>query len=217
MELMRLMISGGQGGLARAVTETFASNGWLVDAPGRRDLDVSDKAAVEAWFSSCPAYDLVVCNAGVTRDAILLKQDSESWDEVMNANLSGSAWCARCAAQEMRKNKQGHIVFIGSYIAEHPKAGQVLYSSSKAALKALVKTLASEWGRHNIRVNLVYPGFLETSMTAALKPEVKRRAIDNHVLGRLNTPSQTARFLYFLHETMTETSGQLFSLDSRII
>lgn len=213
----RLFISGGKGGLASAVSDVFGQAGWHIDAPSRSELDVADKTAVALWFKGREAYDLAICNAGISGDALLLRQDGEQWDRVINTNLGGAAWCAKSAARAMKKAGRGHVVLIGSYVAEHPKTGQALYAASKAALKGLVKTLAVEWGGDHIRVNLVYPGFLETAMTAALPENVREAALARHALGRFTTAPQSARFLLFLHDHLTATSGQLFSLDSRMV
>lgn len=214
----RIFISGGKGGLARATAEFFQSSGWTVDAPSRAELDVCDRAAVKAWFRERPAYDLAVCAAGVTRDRPFLKQTEAEWDEVMAANITGAAWCARDAADSMRREKkEGLVVMIGSYAAYRPAPGQCAYAASKAALDGLVKSLAIEWGRYGIRVNLVLPGFMLTDMTEGLKEKVIEAALDKHVLGRFNTPEQTAAFLLYMHDCLTAASGQVFDLDSRIL
>lgn len=214
----RVFISGGRGGLARAVTECFSAAGWTADAPSHEELSVEDRSAVEAWFAARPAYDLAVCAAGITRDKPFLKQQEEEWDAVMNVNLTGAAWCARGAAAAMiRERLQGQVVMVGSYAAYRPAPSQAAYAASKAALEGLVKSLAREWGAEGIRVNLVLPGFMRTAMTAPLRGSVVEAALSRHVLGRFNTPEQTAAFLLFLQETLTAASGQVFDLDSRIL
>ena len=91
------------------------------------------------------------------------------------------------------------------------------YAASKAALAGLVKSLAREWGKDGIRVNLVLPGFMLTEMTAVLRDSVKEAALSRHVLNRLNTPEQAAAFILFLQDVLTAASGQVFDLDSRIV
>lgn len=214
----RMFISGGHGGLARAVVECFTLAGWEADAPSRTVLDVADRAAVLRWFDSHAAYDLAVCAAGITRDRPFLKQTEKEWDEVMDVNVTGAAWCARCAAGAMiRERREGHVVMIGSYAALRPAPSQTAYAASKSALEGLVKSLAREWGKEGIRVNLVLPGFMLTGMTAGLREGVKEAALSRHVLGRFNTPEQSAAFLLFLHEVLTAASGQVFDLDSRVV
>lgn len=196
----------------------FSAAGWAVDAPSRAELDVGDCSAVEEWFAGRPAYDLAVCAAGVTKDRPFLKQTEDEWDAVMGVNARGAAWCARCAAAGMlREGREGQVVMIGSYAAYRPAPSQAAYAASKSALEGLVKSLAREWGKKGIRVNLVLPGFMLTDMTEGLRGSVKEAALSRHVLGRFNTPEQTAAFLLFLQEALTAASGQVFDLDSRIL
>lgn len=214
----KLFISGGRGGLARAAVECFSAAGWEVDAPSHAGLDVQDRSAVSRWFDSHAAYDLVVCAAGIARDRPFLKQTEKEWNEVMNVNVTGAAWCARCAAGAMvRDKREGHVVMTGSYAALRPAPSQTAYAASKSALAGLVKSLAREWGKEGIRVNLVLPGFMLTEMTAGLRESVKEAALSRHVLGRFNTPEKAAAFILFLQETLTAASGQVFDLDSRIV
>ena len=214
----RMFISGGHGGLARAAVDCFTAAGWEADAPAHAELDVADRSAVRRWFERRSAYDLVVCAAGVTRDRPFLKQTEREWDEVMGVNVTGAAWCARCAAKAMiREKRAGQVVMIGSYAALRPAPSQAAYAASKSALEGLVKSLAREWGREGIRVYLVLRGFLLREMTAGLRESVKEAALSRHVLGRFNTPEKAAAFLLFLQEILTAASGQVFDLDSRIV
>lgn len=213
-----LLISGGNGGLARCVRKIFQDRGWCVSSPSHAELDVRDCEAVASFVEVNGPYDCVVCNAGVTRDALLLRQTEEYWDEVMEVNVRGAAWCASCAARGMKRaGIRGSIAVIGSYAGVHPGAGQSLYAASKSALEGLVKSLAREWGNDGIRINLVLPGFMETPMTGSLTEEIVEHARHRHVLGAFNTPANVAEFLLFLHTAMPQTSGQSFSLDSRIL
>ena len=216
--MRRVFISGGHGGLARAIVECFSAAGWETDAPSHAALDVGDRSAVRRWFDCHAAYDLAVCAAGITRDRPFLKQTEEEWDEVMNVNVTGAAWCGRCAAAAMvREKREGQVVMIGSYAALRPAPSQAAYAASKAALAGLVKSLAREWGKDGIRVNLVLPGFMLTEMTAVLRDSVKEAALSRHVLNRLNTPEQAAAFILFLQDVLTAASGQVFDLDSGFI
>ena len=207
--MRRVFISGGHGGLARAIVECFSAAGWETDAPSHAALDVGDRSAVRRWFDCHAAYDLAVCAAGITRDRPFLKQTEEEWDEVMNVNVTGAAM--------VREKREGQVVMIGSYAALRPAPSQAAYAASKAALAGLVKSLAREWGKDGIRVNLVLPGFMLTEMTAVLRDSVKEAALSRHVLNRLNTPEQAAAFILFLQDVLTAASGQVFDLDSRIV
>jgi len=160
--------------------------------------------------------DLLVCAAGIIRDAPLLTLSEQNWDEVCQTNLSGSARCAKAVATGMLQRRKGHIVLISSYSALHPSIGQAAYAASKAALIGLGLSLARELGSAGIRSNVVLPGFLATKMTGSLSPERQQAVLDNHLLRRLNTPDRVARFVRFLEEDMPHTSGQVFNLDSRV-
>jgi 3-oxoacyl-[acyl-carrier protein] reductase len=186
-----------------------------VTAPGRGELDVSDAAAVKEYFRRRET-GLLICNAGITRDALLAKTGEAEWDEVMAVNLRGAALCAAAASRGMIRARCGHIVLVSSYSAIHPPAGQAAYAAAKAGLIGLGKSLAKELGAANIRVNVVLPGFLETRMTAGLTEARKEAVRSEHVLGRFNTVEAVADFLLTLHERMPHTSGQVFQLDSRV-
>ncbi len=211
----QIVITGGNGGLARAISAAFVSAGHQVLAPSRDELDVTGAAAVKAWFAARET-SLLVCNAGLTRDALLLKLDEAAWDETMAANLKGAALCAATAAKGMLRARRGHIVFISSFSALHPPAGQAAYAAAKAGLIGLAKSLACELGPAGIRVNTILPGFLDTPMTAGMSPRRREAVRREHVLGRFNTPETVASFLLHLHEHLPHTSGQIFQLDSRI-
>ncbi|SHI40865.1 3-oxoacyl-[acyl-carrier protein] reductase [Rubritalea squalenifaciens DSM 18772] len=214
----RVLITGGEGGLGAACAEEFRAAGWEVLAPGRWELDVSDSGSVDAYFQEHGAeLDLLVCNAGLTRDHLLARMSEEDWDQVMQVNLKGAFLCAKAAARGMIKRRSGQIVFISSYSAFHPPAGQASYAAAKAGLSGLTKSLAQELGGRGVRVNLVVPGFMETKMTAPLGEEVKQAALAKHALGRWNQPQRVARFIHFLQTELPETSGQTFNLDSRIL
>lgn len=211
----KVVITGGEGDLARVIATAFRQAGHEVLAPGRAELDVTDSTGVEAFFKLHPP-GLLVCNAGITRDAPLLKMREQDWDEVLAVNLRGAALCAKAALRGMIRSRAGHIVFISSFSALHPPAGQAAYAAAKAGLIGLAKSLAKETGSAGIRVNAVLPGFLETKMTRDLG-EARRTAVKaEHALGRFNTPDAVAAFLLTLHLHLPHTSGQVFQLDSRI-
>jgi 3-oxoacyl-[acyl-carrier protein] reductase len=210
-----LIITGGKGGLATAVAEAFVAPDWKVAAPGRADLDVTDFTAVNRFFRDRP-LDLLVCAAGITRDAALPRLSPNAWDEVMAVNFRGASACARAALPAMIARGTGHVVFISSRSAVHPPAGQASYATAKAALLGLAADLARETGLHGIRVNTVFPGFLETPMTRTVTAPRRQEILADHVLGRFNTTAAVARFLHFLHHDLPHTSGQMFQLDSRL-
>jgi 3-oxoacyl-[acyl-carrier protein] reductase len=211
----QVVITGGEGALARAIGSAFAENGHEVLAPGKAELDVTDGEGVKDYFRR-HAPELLVCNAGITRDAPLAKLEEQAWDEVLAVNLQGAAACAAAASRGMIRARAGHIVFISSFSALHPPAGQAAYAAAKAGLIGLAKSLAKELGSAGIRVNVILPGFLETKMTAALSSERREEVRGGHALGRFNTVEAVACFLVQLHRHLPHTSGQVFQLDSRV-
>lgn len=210
-----LVITGGGGDLAGVVAARFRASDWRVEAPARRDLDVSRPGEVRRWFAEREVPELLVCAAGTTRDRLLARMDEADWDRVMADNLSGAAHCARAVSRGMVRRRSGHIVFISSYSALHPPPGQAAYAAAKAGLHGLARSLARELGPAGIRVNTVLPGFLETAMTREVTPERVEAVRREHALGHFNQPQQVADFLHFLHTRLPHSSGQLFSLDSR--
>lgn len=208
-----VVITGGSGGLGSAVAECFRSAGHQVETPCRAELDVSDQAAVARWFPG-RRIDLLICCAGMTRDAPLARLTSENWDETLRVNFFGARACAAAALAGMA-SLGGHIVMISSYSAYHPPAGQAAYATAKALLLDWVRASSVRYGRENIRINAVLPGFLETRMTAGVSETRRAEILAAHVLRRFNTPERVAGFVRFLHDEMPDTSGQVFQLDSR--
>lgn len=210
-----IVITGGTGGLGSAIRQTFETSGQArITSLGSKDLPHADKKRIDAFFAQCQC-DLLVCCAGIIRDCPLAKMTAEDWDEVLNVNFRFASYCAVRALRGMQKVKHGHIIFITSYAARHPAVGQAAYAAAKASLEGLTRQLATQGGPHNIRVNAVAPGFLETNMTAAVSPQRKSKIRDLHRLGRFNTPEVAAQFIHHLHYRMPYTSGQVFSIDSR--
>ncbi|WP_018971082.1 SDR family oxidoreductase [Rubritalea marina] len=216
-ETQRVLVTGGQGGLAMACREAFEGLGWEVLAPTRSEMDVADSDSVDRYISGSGAIDLLVCAAGSIDDALLLKLSEDAWDGVLDAHLSGAFRCARAVSRGMLRQRSGHVVFIGSYSGFHPPVGQAHYAAAKAGLSGMMRSLAQEWGGRGVRSNLVVPGFLETKMTSGLPASVQQASLSKHALGAFNTPEKVAQFIAFLHAQMTATSGQTFNLDSRIL
>jgi 3-oxoacyl-[acyl-carrier protein] reductase len=211
-----LVITGGSGGLGKAIIETFAAASWQIAAPGRAELDLIDPVGIRSYFVSRPV-DLLVCAAGMTRDAPLASLDENAWEEVLAVNYQAAAACAAAAMPRMIRQGRGHVVFISSWSALRPPQGQIAYATAKAALLGLTTSLARANGPHGIRVNAILPGFLETRMTELVSATRKEEVLSQHVLGRFNTPDVVAKFIRHLHEDLPHTSGQVFQLDSRTL
>ncbi len=210
---LHILITGGAGDLARTLRAAFP--GDEVHAPSRAEMDVRDESQVEACFAQLPRLDVLIANAGVTRDATTLHLATADFDEVVDVNLRGTFLCVRAAIKLMVKQRSGHILLIGSRSGKNGPRGQTAYAAAKAGLVAFAQSVAKEYGARNIRCNVVLPGFLETKMTASLTEARREEIRAEHALGRFNTPENAARAIAFLAR-LDNVSGQVFTLDSRI-
>ena len=204
------VLTGGGGDLARALQIELEAQGWRVLAPSRTELDVTSSDSVKAFFGKLQHIDMLINCAGVLHDASLSRITNKQWDSSLAVNLTGAFLCAQAAARLMRPPLGGSVIFLSSGSAKFGNSGQANYAAAKAGLIGLAQSLALEWGRDNVRVHCVLPGYMETRMNAHL-----RRDCSDHALKRLNTVGETARFIVFLH-SLPHTSGQVFQLDSRI-
>ncbi len=210
---LHVLITGGEGDLARALRDHFPHDQVL--APGRKELDVRDEAQVEAYVAKLERLDVLIANAGVTRDGTLLNLAGGDVDEVLNTNLRGVFLCVRAAIKLMVKQRSGHIILIGSRSGKNGPRGQTAYAAAKAGLVGFAQSVAKEYGGRNVRCNVVLPGFLETKMTATVTEKRREEIRAEHALGRFNTPENAARAIAFLAR-LDQVSGQVFTLDSRI-
>jgi 3-oxoacyl-[acyl-carrier protein] reductase len=212
---LEVLITGGRGGLGSALAKEFDSLGDRVRAPGRDELDVRSEKSIDAYMGRLDRLDVLVANAGIVRDAMLLKLATGDFDAVLETNLRGVFLGVRAALKLMIKQRSGHLILIGSRSARHGPHGQTAYAAAKAGLVAFAQSVAREYGPRDIRCNVVLPGFLQTKFVAQLTPERVEAIRGEHVLGRFNTPENAARFIAFLAR-LDHVSGQVFTLDSRI-
>jgi 3-oxoacyl-[acyl-carrier protein] reductase len=214
----RILITGGDGSTARVIASLFRQidSSAEIYLPSRREMDMTNASQIVEYIRQHPC-DLLICAAGCTDDQLLGKTTEETWDHIIQVNLRGAALCAKEASKSMLKKRCGHVIFISSYSALHPPVGQVAYASAKAGLIGLTKALAKEWGRANIRVNTILPGFMENQMTKNINKKRKESVLSEHALQRFTTGDQVAQMILLLHRSLIHTSGQLFNLDSRII
>ena len=165
-------------------------------------LDVSRHDSVAAAFETCTkelgSVDILVNNAGITKDALLMRMKEEDWDAVININLKGSFLCAKEAIKMMAKQRYGKIISISSVVAFMGNPGQANYSSSKAGLIGLTKTIAREYAARGIRANAVAPGFIQTAMTDGLSDTVKDEMKKAIPLGQFGSPEDVASAVIFL-------------------
>ncbi len=214
--LRQAVITGGAGDLARDIKQVLEARGDVkVHAPGRDELDVTCVRSVQGFFASLDSVDLLINNAGVTRDSAFLKSTETDWDTVFQTNLKGAFLCSREVMAKMLRQRSGHIINIGSFSAIHPPIGQTNYAAAKAGLLGLTKSLALEVGKRGICVNCILPGFLETKMTNNISDAARSAALQRHALGKFNTGAEVGRFISWLCDCDT-ISGQTFQLDSRV-
>jgi 3-oxoacyl-[acyl-carrier protein] reductase len=204
-------------GSAREVAEEIARTGGEAFS-FQADVRVSSvvEALVAGTIRRWGAVDVLVNNAGLTKDGLLLRMAEASWDDVIASNLTGPFHCIRAAAASMMKQRSGQIISIGSIVWIQGREGQANYSASKAGLVGLTRACARELGPYNIKVNAVLPGFLSTDMGKKASDAVLERVRRENALGRPSDPVEVAEFVYRL-SLMANVSGQTFNLDSRII
>ena len=157
--------------------------------------------------------DVLLCNAGIAADYLVVRCPEDDWQRIIDTNLTGTYRCMTAAAAVMMTQGGGSIVVIGSYAGVHGTNGQGAYAASKAGLIGLVQTAAREWGPYNIRVNLVCPGWQPTGMAGESFPSSDQ--LSDHVLGRVSNLDDVSRTICQLAQLL-DLSGQVLNLDSRI-
>lgn len=218
------IITGSSRGIGRTTAEEFAKKGVnvvIVDINSENaekaaeeikslygvetlgiKADISNSEDVKRLFDESvkkfSKIEILVNNAGITKDNLLIRMKDEEWDAVLNINLKGAFLCCREAVKIMSKNKYGRIINIASVVAFIGNPGQVNYSASKAGLVALTKTLAKEYASRGITVNAVAPGFIQTAMTEQLPEKVKEEMLRMIPLQRFGTTQDVANAIIFL-------------------
>jgi 3-oxoacyl-[acyl-carrier protein] reductase len=162
------------------------------------------------------ALDVLVNNAGITKDDLLVRLTEQDWDAVVDTNLKGPFLCIRAASKTMSKQHNGHIINIASICGVQGREGQANYSASKAGLIGLTRACARELGRFNIKVNAVLPGYIPSDMGEQVSDRMYQRVLKENALGRVSDPKEVADFIYHL-SLMNNVSGQVFNLDSRTV
>jgi 3-oxoacyl-[acyl-carrier protein] reductase len=164
--------------------------------------DVTDPGQVEAAFAQVESalgnVEVLVANAGITRDTLLMRMSDEDWDQVIATNLTGAFRVARRAARPMIRGRFGRIVFISSVVGQMGSAGQVNYAASKSGLVGMARSLARELGSRGVTANVVAPGFIETDMTAELSDDLVKKYAEQIPLGRLGSVADIAGTVEFL-------------------
>jgi len=212
-EPRNVLVTGGNRGIGRAIAKAFVADGDRVAVTSRNGqapdgayaipCDVTDGASVDAAFTEAEQHlggpiEVLVANAGITKDTLLMRMTDEEFDSVVDTNLTGAFRCARRASKGMIRLKRGRIIFISSVVGLYGSPGQVNYAASKAGLVGVARSITRELGKRNITANVVAPGFIDTAMTQAL-PEKQREAYLAAIpAGRFAEPDEVADAVRFL-------------------
>ena len=218
------MITGANQGIGRTVALTLAEAGadivavdvvknedtadlvQTLEGMGRKCLpmqtDVSQEEEVNALvkevLAQCGKIDILINNAGITRDGLIMRMKSADWTKVLDVNLSSMFYCTKAVARPMFKQRSGNIVMISSVVGAMGNAGQANYAASKAGALGLMKSVAKEFAPRGIRVNAIAPGFIESGMTQALSDDVRQSYLDQIPLREFGKPQDVAEAVKFL-------------------
>ena len=243
-ESKTVFVTGGSRGIGKEVALKFAENGYNVvinyvssktnvqelisefENKGVKALvmqaDVTDKEAIEEVVKKAieefGAIDVLVNNAGITRDNLLMRMSEEEFDKVIEINLKGTYIVTKAVTKYMMKKRKGSIINLSSVVGVAGNAGQCNYSASKAGIIGFTKSIAKELASRNIRSNAVAPGFIETDMTAVLSDEVKENIHNQIPLKRMGTAEEVANLIYFLgSDESSYITGQVINVDGGMV
>lgn len=234
------LVTGGSRGIGAEIVRTFLREGASVcytsqkESPHKAEFEalaaekgskvvwkqgsVADEAAVKKAVEDCATelgkIDVLVNNAGITKDGLVFRMKLEDLNAVLETNLTGAFLFCREAANKMIKQRSGSIINVGSIVGVTGNGGQTNYAASKAGLIGLTKSLAKEVCSRGVRANVVAPGFIETDMTAVLKDEVKQALLKEIPLGRIAGPAEVANAVLFLASDLSSyVTGQVLRVD----
>lgn len=223
-----VLITGGNRGIGRAIAEEFIAQGHRVAVTARSGsgpegalavlADVTDAASLDAAFteveSTLGPVEIVVANAGITRDTLLLRMSEEDFTDVIDTNLSGAFRVVKRASKGMLKARFGRVILISSVVGLLGSAGQINYSASKSGLIGIARSLTRELGSRGITANVVAPGFIDTDMTAELPQEQQEAYLKQIPAARFATPSEVAKVVTWLaSDDAAYISGAVIPVD----
>ena len=212
-EARNVLVTGGNRGIGLAIARAFAEAGDNVVITHRSGeppeglqgvtCEVTDSASVDAAFTAAEEIfggpvEVLVANAGITRDTLLMRMSDEEFDSVIDTNLAGAFRCTRRAATGMIRKRRGRIVLISSVVGLYGSPGQANYAASKSGLVGLARSISRELGGRGITANVVAPGFIDTEMTAVLPDDQKKQYLANIPAGRFATPEEVASVVRFV-------------------
>lgn len=223
-----VLVTGGNRGIGRAIAERFVAAGYRVAVTARSGegpagtltvrADVTDAAQVDAAFTEVEQQlgpvEIVVANAGITKDTLLLRMSEDDFDSVVSTNLGGTFRVVKRAAKGLLRAKWGRVILISSVVGLYGSAGQINYSSSKSALVGFARSLTRELGARGITANVVAPGFIETDMTAELPEDTQTEYKRNIPAGRFATADEVAGVVTWLaSDDAAYISGAVIPVD----
>ena len=223
-----VLVTGGNRGIGLAIAQAFAKQGDRVAVTHRGtgapeglfgvQCDITDSAAVDAAFAAVEAelgpVEVLVANAGITDDTLLLRMSEDQFTRVIDTNLTGAFRCAKRASSKMLRAKWGRIIFISSVVGLYGGPGQVNYAASKAGMVGMARSITRELGTRNITANVIAPGFIDTEMTDVL-PEARKAEILKAIpAGRLAHPDEVAAAVTWLaNDASGYISGAVIPVD----
>ena len=223
-----ILVTGGNRGIGKAIAEEFVAQGHRVAVTVRSGegpagtlsviADVTDAASLDSAFETIEEklgpVEVLVANAGITRDMLMLRMTDEDFEEVLNTNLTGAFRVVKRATKGMMKARFGRVILISSVVGLLGSAGQVNYSAAKSGLVGMARSITRELGSRGITANVVAPGFIETDMTAALPEEQQEQYKKNIPAGRFATPVEVAKVVSWLaSDDAAYISGAVLPVD----
>ena len=234
--MKNVLITGATGGIGSAILDIFYNNGFNIIASGTNEdklnklqdkyseriimikCDLSDESQINHLVSqaqsSCDGIDILINNAGITKDNVFLRMQKDQWDDVLNVNLNSNFLLTKLVIKGMIKKRWGRIVNITSVVAKMGNAGQANYVASKSAIEGFSRSLAQEVASRNITINCVAPGFVDTDILSTIEPEKLKDMTKNIPVGRIGTPEDVSNAVFFLSsEESSYITGQVIHVN----